>query len=375
MHEWAALLLLAPLATAAACGGSSDESPESGGTAGTAGSGATAGTDAGSGGAGGANTGGVAGSGAAAGSGGAPFSGVAGCGATPPPGAAQPDPLPSYAGTCPALVAGSNTIQSSGNDRKFMLALPADPKPGEVFPVVFLWHWLGGDAQGFYDKGEIQAAVDTQRFVAVLPEKKGDVLFTWPVEGVQSQARVDEELAFFDDMLACVGSELTVNESCVSSVGVSAGALWTDILAHERSTHLSSFISLSGGVGGVIRPWKSAPHKLPGIVLWGGPTDNCAGLLKFEDISHTLEDELIKDGHFFVECVHNCGHSEPPFAGPAGYSKYKGLWDFVLDHPYWLAPGESPYSGGLPADMPEWCGIGKDSATPRTGVCDNPSQC
>ena len=125
----------------------------------------------------------------------------------------------------------------------------------------------------------------------------------------------------------------------------------------------------------MIRPWKSAPHKLPGIVLWGGPTDNCAGLLKFEDISHTLEDELIKDGHFFVECVHNCGHSEPPFAGPAGYSKYKGLWDFVLDHPYWLAPGESPYSGGLPADMPEWCGIGKDSATPRTGVCDNPSQC
>lgn len=63
-------------------------------------------------------------------------------------------------------------------------------------------------------------------------------------------------------------------------------------------------------------------------------------------------------------------------AGAAGFSKYQSLWQFVMDHPYWLPKGQSPYlTDGLPKVMPEWCGIGKGSATPRTGACSNPSQC
>jgi hypothetical protein len=155
---------------------------------------------------------------------------------------------------------------------------------------------------------------------------------------------------------------------------VSAGALFTDQLAGARGDYLSSFLSLSGGVGGVIRPWGSPKHHLPGLVLWGGPTDTCAGLLSFETMSKSLEGELEKDGNFFIECVHNCGHSEPPITGTS--SKFQGLWDFVLDHPYWTTPGKSPYQkDGLPATMPSWCGIGKGSATPPTTTCTNPSQC
>ncbi|MEZ4222078.1 MAG: hypothetical protein R3B13_14180 [Polyangiaceae bacterium] len=354
------------LAVAVGCGGSSDADDGGGGSSGSGGSSASGGS---------AGSSGAAGTAGAAGSGGQGGQVTFGsCADAPPAGADKPAPLPTYSGTCPTLAAGDNTITSSGNQRGFRLALPADMKPGENLPVIFLWHWLGGDAQDFYDKGDVQAAVDSQRFIAVLPEKKGDVLFTWPMEVVSTQARVDEELKFFDDMLACVGSQYTVNENCVASAGVSAGALWTAQLAIERSQHLSSFISLSGGTGGVIRPWKAPEHKMPALVLWGGPTDNCAGLLQFTQTSQNLEDGLASGGHFMIECIHNCGHSQPPFDG--SLSTYSGLWQFVLDHPYWLKAGQSPYtSQGLPGDLPTWCGIGKGSATPRTGVCDNPSQC
>ena len=82
------------------------------------------------------------------------------------------------------------------------------------------------------------------------------------------------------------------------------------------------------------------------------------------------EDEsgLTAGGHFFVECKHNCGHVEPPLVPPEGESKYAGMWEFVLDHPYWLPAGQSPYlTDGLPPTLPSWCGIGASSATPRSG--------
>ena len=197
----------------------------------------------------------------------------------------------------------------------------------------------------------------------------------------QLPSRMDEEFTFFDDMLACVEQQYTVNESCVSSVGVSAGALFNDQLAQARSNRLASFISLSGGVGAtIIKPWTGATRKLPAIVLWGGDGPpqmdgnkdilGCFSIgMDFSVASTALETSLAADGHFFIECKHNCGHVEPPLVAPPGGSKYAGLWEFALDHPFWLNPGDSPYlANGLPGDLPSWCGIGPDSETPRSGA-------
>jgi predicted esterase len=359
-------------------GGSSGSSQGGGGT--NAGGGGS--TNTGGGGMAGSGAGGTAGSGAGgmAGAGGSTTTGLGGgqpgsflCSQPAPAGADMPDALPAYSGgACPALVAGENTITSGGNTRKFLLVLPSngmvDPNP----PVLFLWHWLGGSAEKFVDQGQIQQAVDQQHFVAVVPRAKGDVQFQWPFSVADSDARMNEEYKFFDDMLSCVAAQFKANTNCVGSAGVSAGALFTDQLAAHRANYIASFLSLSGGVGGVIRPWGNPKKKLPGLVLWGGPTDNCFGLLKFDQESATLEDNLTSGGDFFIECIHNCGHSAPPIDQPAdGSSVYSSLWEFVLNHPYWLKDGQSPYKdNGLPANMPSWCGIGKGSATPRVGPCN-----
>jgi len=302
-----------------------------------------------------------------------------GCKLDPPPGAkvaAAPKP---YAGTCPTLpmmTTQDAVITSSGNARKFWVVVPANVAADERLPVIFLWHWLGGSAQAFFDKGDVQAAADQQRFIAVIPEAKGDLQFTWPATTIDSQPRLEEEATFFDDMLSCVSAQLHVDPNCVASTGVSAGALWTSQLVGVRGDWISSFMSLSGGTGGLaIKPWTEPAHKLPGFVLWGGPTDVCGGVLNFTDISHDLEMHLTTGGHFFVECIHNCGHSVPPFDPPPGGTQFKALWQFALDHPFWLDPGESPYERGLPADLPAWCGIGMGSATPRTGMCIDQNQC
>lgn len=302
------------------------------------------------------------------------------CADPAPPGAERAAPPAAYTGgTCPTLVAGNNTITSLGptsRTREFILVLPTGFDPAtEHLPVLFLWHWLGGSADGFLTRGEIQAGADEARFIAVIPESRGDLPLQWPYSLIDSAARIEEESIFFDDMLACVSEQFAPNLDCVSSAGVSAGALWTSQLAQTRGDHLSSILVLSGGVGrsgdilNAIQPWRGSAHAMPAIVLWGGPTDWCG--VSFSTCSDYLEDALVADDHFFVECVHNCSHAEPPLDPLPGTSQYGGLWRFALDHPYWLEDGESPYSAtGLPAGMPTWCGIGAGSATIRSGECE-----
>jgi len=95
---------------------------------------------------------------------------VATCAEEPPPGSDLPDPLPTYALDGPTLVPGRNTLVSTGATRHFLLVLPATLEPTESLPVVFLWHWLGGSAEDFLEHGDVQTAVDAQRFLAVIPE-------------------------------------------------------------------------------------------------------------------------------------------------------------------------------------------------------------
>ncbi len=299
------------------------------------------------------------------------------CDVDPPPGAPTPPPPPTYSGTCPTLVSGDNTITSSGVAREFILLVPADLDSAEWLPLGVLWHPLGSDANVFLRAGEMQEAIDSERFLAFLPQAKGDLLLQWPWSGLDSEARVEEELKFFDDVFACIVEQFNVNLNCVSNGGVSSGGLWATQVAWRRGEYLSSLLSVSGGSGDgtVVREWGTSPHKMPTLVLWGGALDTCI-VFNFTDTSLTLESELEADGHFILECVHNCGHAIPPFAPPPGKARFAPLWEFVLNHPYWLPEGDSPYlHTGLPEGTPEWCGIGVGSAVPRTGMCDMPSEC
>ena len=308
------------------------------------------------------------------------------CRTQPPPNAPMPVAPPLPAAGCPTLVPGFNTITTTGHQRQFILVTPTTAMPGEQLPVLFMWHWIGGHAESFLTRGDIQNAADQQHFIAVIPEAEGaNVALTsfntkWPFDITQLPSRMDEEFTFFDDMLACVEQQLPVNQSCVSSIGVSAGALFTDQLAQARSNRIASFVSLSGGVGAtIIKPWTGAARKMPAIVLWGGDGPpamdgnkdilGCFGIgMDFSVASTALETALAADGHFIIECRHNCGHVEPPLTPPEGESKYAGMWEFALNHPFWLPAGQSQFlQKGLPATLPSWCSIGVGTSTPRTG--------
>lgn len=297
------------------------------------------------------------------------------CGTQPPDGAELPPPLPEASGECPPFIPGWNTFASSGNARDVYVVAPSDLEPGEQLPVAFLWHWLGGSAEAFIEEADVQTAVDQFRFLALVPAEKGDLLFRWPFSSVDTDERMEEEFVFFDDMLACAAQTYSVDNTCVSSVGVSAGALFTSQLGWARSEYLSSIIVLSGGTGGLVKPWNGAEHIMPAMVLWGGPSDVCVAL-NFTNTSEDLQAGLMADGHAVVECEHNCGHAAPPFeSGKPELTPFAGMWRFFLDHPYWLEDGETPWDAGTPSTLPQWCSVGIGSSMPREGKCPSGGGC
>lgn len=270
---------------------------------------------------------------------------------------------------------GWNTFASLGEARDVLVVAPSDLEPDERLPVAVLWHWLGGSAEGFVEQADVQNAVDQFRFLALIPAEKGDLLFRWPFSTIDDDDRMEEEFVFFDDMLACAANSYPVDNTCVTSVGVSAGALFTSQLGWARSDYLSSIIVLSGGTGGLVKPWNGASHILPALVLWGGPEDTCIAV-NFEQTSAELENELQADGHVVVECEHNCGHSAPPFeSGSPEITPFAGMWQFFLDHPHWLDDGETPWEAGTPSTLPQWCSVGVGSSTPREGECPSGGGC
>lgn len=309
---------------------------------------------------------------------------LARCGEEPPPGAVLAPEIPKYGGTCPIIETGyvegqpynviQQTVGAATYDRTFLVIAPEDMQPDEKLPVMFMWHWLGGTAKDFYDRADTQNAVNEKRFIAVIADGRTvdqGVTFKWPMTVGDTEESLEAEFQFFDDLLSCVHEQFNVDKDCVSSVGVSAGALFTDQLAGGRGDRLASFMSLSGGTGGTfIKPWKAPEHKLPGMVLWGGPKDYCI-TVDFQKTSQDLEMHLVEGGHFVLECIHNCNHSTPPFDVPEGMTDFAPLWDFLRDHPYWLEPGQSPYiSEGLSPAMPTWCAVGVGNAIAPAEVCD-----
>lgn len=306
------------------------------------------------------------------------------CGTTPPPGATLAPELPSFGGggMCPVLETDGtlNVMSTGGGDREFITVVPSDWEKGEQLPVIVLYHWLGASAQGFYDRAEAQAAADHYRFIALIPEGREIedlVPFRWPFAVSDLDLLMDQDFQFLDDMLACAHEQFGIDKECVSVMGVSAGAMFSSMIASRHGARVASLISLSGGVGGLIKPWQAAEHVMPAMVLWGGPQDFCIAI-DFEVASEQLGQDLEADGHFVMECIHNCSHATPPFEpDDPGVPTFAPAWEFFLDHPYWLEDGESPYQSlpdGLPDSWPQWCSIGAGNADIRVGECGG-SEC
>lgn len=275
------------------------------------------------------------------------------CGEAVPDGSPVPPAPPAYSGgACPMLQPGYNTgFMAGGHSREFALIVPSDVDDTGTYPLLFAWYHISGNAMDFVNDIDAQALADESRAIIVIPQDSGMFQAKWPDTPLDiGQSGVD--LALFDDLYACISQQYAINQQCVSSLGVSAGGLWTSYLGTVRGQYLASDLTISGGhpseIVGPWWPWNS-PRPFATLVMWGGPTDMLG--IDFNAASLNLLADYGGSGHFILRCEHTNGHGVPP-AGDG--DPLRTAIHFVRNHPFWQ-DGDSPLDNGLPSFYPSYC--------------------
>jgi dienelactone hydrolase len=235
---------------------------------------------------------------------------------------------------CPDFATGTVTLGVAGSDRTLRIELPDDPQGASV---VFVWHWLGGNADEILDWMSMRDLARDGAIV-VAPESTG-LLFEWdffdPSDG-------NPDLALFDASLTCLWEQHGIDPDRVYATGMSAGGLMTTFLTMHRADILAATAPFSGGAADADYVQPSAP--LPVMVTWGGPTDTAVGY-DFHTASVQFADRLEEDGHYVLRCMHALGHLPPVEAADMASR-------FFAAH---SRGGSLPWTSAPPAELPAWC--------------------
>ena len=247
---------------------------------------------------------------------------------------------------CPAtLVPGVNIgFPSDGYDRSLILAVPSYHDAAQEWPVVFVWHWLGGDAASMLAASGMEPRAESEGILVVAPESRRLPLTEW--EFFNADPSTNPDITFFDQLLSCLEEQYNVDEDRVYSTGMSAGGLWTSYLGVERA---DVHAALAPASGGLFVSWVPPASKPPELVIWGGVTDMCC-TVDFNQMALDMIADLRSNDQFVVGCNHDMGHTWPyPVTG-------EYVWQFFADHVRGVTP--DPYEGApLPAVFPSYCTI------------------
>ncbi len=283
-----------------------------------------------------------------------------------PPADAQKPPL--MTGSCDDLHAGTVTgFMVDGAARTFILSLPSGATaPGGHWPVVFNWHGLGDTATNFNGLMSTQVNNATMPFILVTPESTHLGPTTQPVGLDWDELLVttpNREARLFDAVMGCLDTRFGVDRDRVYTMGFSAGAIMSDLLAVLRGDQLAAVVTYSGGYFanpanpmtlGALSSFVSWPdlttrNAYPQLMLHGGMTDTFSLVVataRFNVFAENDQSWLRARGHDVIVCDHSGGHRVP------GALMGRQVVEFLAAHRRGVA---STWGAGLPSDYPSYC--------------------
>lgn len=293
--------------------------------------------------------------------------------ATPSPEATRaPNPAPSaVTAQCPTPrphAAGdfSETIESGGISRSYILHVPAKYDGASEAPLVLSFHPYGGNARFMSDYVKFSTLADEKGFVVMTPDGTGQPQY-WNVQQYQATA---DDVAFTKDLLAKIDASLCIDVTRTYAAGYSNGggmALLAACMMPDRIAAIGvvagTYLNCNAAVPLIAFHGSADP-----VVMFEG-TDNAGGGDRFPPIRRSVSEWAKSDqcdglptisrpaASVELSTFHRCregdgdvllytllggGHTWPGAADLNGASvgatnheidATKAMWDFFAAHP------------------------------------------
>ncbi|MEU0480231.1 cellulose binding domain-containing protein [Streptosporangium sp. NPDC006013] len=149
-------------------------------------------------------------------------------------------------GRTPTLQNGTNTIQSSGKNRSYILRIPGDYDNRRPYRLVFGFHWLGGTATDVATGQTVQR--DVWSYYGLQRLAGESTIFVAPQGFNNGWANSGgEDVTFVDDMIRRIEADLCVETTQRFALGFSYGGAMSYALACARADVFRAVAVYSGG--------------------------------------------------------------------------------------------------------------------------------
>ena len=239
-------------------------------------------------------------------------------------------------GKAATLTSGVKSITAKGKQRQYTLQLPANYDPAHPYRVVFGWHGAN-DNMNVTVTGSLAPPVGSFRYFGLQRVANDSAILVAP--DALNKAwynRNDEDIAFFDAMLAQLSSGLCVNEKQIFAIGFSHGGAFTKALSCQRASSIRGVIILDGG--GPIDGTTTCSTDPIGALVVHGVDDRIEG-------GRATRDSYVKrNGCTATDAKEPAKNSRAPHI----LTEYQGckegypVWYIAFDGQHWMAP----YDGG-----------------------------
>ena len=149
-------------------------------------------------------------------------------------------------GKAPTLTSGSRTIQSSSQNRSYMLRIPDSYDNNHAYKLIFGYHWNGGTMQDV-DGGGTSGAVWS--YYGLRAQANNSTIFVAP-QGISNGwgNSGGADVKFTDDMISLIEGDLCVDTTQLFAMGFSYGGSMSYAIACARATVFRAVAVYSGGV-------------------------------------------------------------------------------------------------------------------------------
>jgi poly(3-hydroxybutyrate) depolymerase len=150
-------------------------------------------------------------------------------------------------GKAPTLSSGTNSIQSSGQTRSYILRVPANYDLNHPYRLIFGFHWNGGTASDV-DSGGTDGYNWSYYGLRRLADNAGNTTVFVAPQGINNgwANSNGQDVTFVDDMLRQIEAGLCVDTTQVFSSGFSYGGAMSYALACARPTVFRAVAVYSG---------------------------------------------------------------------------------------------------------------------------------